>query len=98
MMELTDEEKVMHDGAIRPAQQWTLHHDIKVGRFFDAVDMAPVSQAHMIANAESYGDAGIAFMKNFVTAGAAVTIRMTTDPRGLDPAAAEVGIVSDRMV
>lgn len=45
MMDLTDEEKAMHDGAMRPAQQWAIYHQIKVGGFFDAVDMVPVSQA-----------------------------------------------------
>jgi len=83
-MNLTDEEKAMHDGAMGPAQQWAIDHQIKVGRFFDAIDMVPVSQAHMMADPESFGDAGVAFMENMVTAGAAVTIPMITDPRGVD--------------
>ena len=53
MMDLTDEEKAIHDGAMRPAQQWTIYHEIKVGGFFDVVDMVPVSQAHMMADLES---------------------------------------------
>ena len=89
MMDLTDEEKAMHDGAMGPAQQCAIYHQINVGSFFDAVDMVPVSQTHMMADPESYGDAGIAFMKILVTAGAAVTILMTTDPGGVDPAAAK---------
>ena len=93
MINLTDEEKATHDGAMRPAQQWAVYHQIKVGGFFDAVDMVTVSQAYMMAYPESCGDAGIAFMKNLVTAGAAVTIPMTTDPGGVDPAAAEVSIL-----
>ena len=93
MMDLTDEEKAIYDGAMRPAQQWAIYHRIKVGGFFDAVDMVPVSQAHMMADTESYGDAGIAFMKNLVTAGAAATILMTTEPGGVDPAAAKVSIL-----
>lgn len=47
----------------------------------------------MMADTESYSDAGIAFMKNLVTAGAAVTILMTNGPHGVDPAAAEVSIL-----
>ena len=47
----------------------------------------------MMADSESYGDAGIAFMKNLVTGVVAVTILMTTDPRGFDPTAAEVSIL-----
>ncbi|MEL0042930.1 MAG: hypothetical protein VW828_06150, partial [Candidatus Puniceispirillum sp.] len=35
-----------------PAQQWAIDHQIKVGRFFDAIDMVPVSQAHMMADPE----------------------------------------------
>ena len=93
MMDLTDEEKAINDGAMRPAQQRAIYHQMKVGGFFNAVDMVPVSQAHVIADTESYSDAGIAFMKNLVTAGAAVTILMTTDPGGVDPAAAKVSIL-----
>ena len=61
MMDLTDEEKAMHDGAMGPAQQCAIYHQINVGSF-DAVDLVPVSQAHMMADPEIYGDAGI-FMK-----------------------------------
>ena len=47
----------------------------------------------MMADPESYADAGIAFMKYLVIAGAAVTILTITDPRGVDLAAAEVSIL-----
>ena len=38
--------------------QWALEHQLQVGRMFDAVDMVGVSQAHMMADAESIGVAG----------------------------------------
>ena len=37
---------------------------------FDAADMVPVSQAHMMADPESLGEAGVAFVEGLATDGA----------------------------
>jgi predicted aconitase len=84
---LNDEEKAMLAGEMGPARQWALDHQIKVGRMFDAEDMVTVSQAHMMADPESLGDAGVAFVEAFADLPVdqrRVAIPMITDPRGVD--------------
>jgi len=51
---------------------------------FDAIDLVPVSQAHMMADPESIGEAGALFMERLAEGGAKVAIPMITDPRGVD--------------
>src|SRR4026209_785136 len=60
-----------------------------VGEFFDAADFVPVSQAHIMADTESLGEAGVAFLEGLAALAAAerrVRVPTLTDPRGLDPA------------
>ena len=83
-MKLNDEEHAMLTGACGPAQKWAIDHQMKVGRFFDAVDMVTVSQAHMMADPESLGDAGVSFVEELASNGSKVVIPMITDPRGVD--------------
>ena len=83
-MHLSDEEKAMLNGEFGKAKQWAIDHQIKVGEFFDAKDMVAVSQAHMMADPESVGDAGVDFMESIAIAGGRVVIPMITDPRGVD--------------
>ena len=86
-MRLNDEENAMLSGAMGPARQWAIDHQLKVGRMFDAEDMVAVSQAHMMADPESLGDAGVAFVEGFAALPAdqrRVAIPMITDPRGVD--------------
>ncbi len=86
-MRLNDEEQAMLDGAFGPARQWALDHQIKVGRMFDAADMVAVSQAHMMADPESLGEAGVAFVERFAALPPRerrVRVPMITDPRGVD--------------
>lgn len=83
-MHLSDEEKAMLNGEFGKAKQWAIDHQVKVGEFFDAKDMVAVSQAHMMADPESVGDAGVDFMESIATAGGRVVIPMITDPRGVD--------------
>ena len=54
---------------------------------FDAPDMVAVSQAHMMADPESTGEAGIELMERFAALPEherRVAIPMITDPRGVD--------------
>jgi predicted aconitase len=86
-MRLTDEEKAMLAGEHGPARQWAIDHQLKVGRMFDAEDMVPVSQAHMMADPESLGEAGVAFVESFAALPVderRVAVPMITDPRGVD--------------
>ena len=83
-MQLNDEEKAMLNGDFGKAKQWAIDHQIKVGDFFDAPDMVAVSQAHMMADPESIGEAGAGFMESIANDGGQVVIPMITDPRGVD--------------
>lgn len=83
-MKLSDDEKAMQTGAMGPALAWAIDHQIKVGQMFDAADMVPVSQAHMMADPEAVGEAGVGFMEKMASMGARVAVPTITDPRGVD--------------
>lgn len=83
-MQLSAEEKAMLAGEMGPVKQWAIDHQIKVGTAFDARDLVPVSQAHMMVDPESVGEAGVRFLEKLADDGARVTIPMITDPRGVD--------------
>ena len=83
-MKLTADEQAMLAGEAGPAVKWAIEHQLQVGRMFDAPDMVEVSQAHMMADPESLGEAGVAFTEKLAEDGAEVCIPMITDPRGVD--------------
>ena len=83
-MQLNDEEKAMLAGDFGPAVKWAMEHQLQVGRMFDAKDMVAVSQAHMMADPESLGEAGVAFTEKLAENDTRVRIPMITDPRGVD--------------
>ncbi len=70
-MRLTDEEQAMLAGEHGPARQWAIHHQIAVGEFFDAPDFVPVGQAHIMADTESLGEAGVAWLEELAALPAA---------------------------
>src|SRR3954470_18222906 len=86
-MRLSDEERAMLAGEFGEPRRWAMAHQIAVGEFFDAADLVPVSQAHIMADTESLGEAGIGFLEGLAGApdderrGRGPTL---TDPRGLD--------------
>src|ERR1700680_3010503 len=86
-MRLTDEENAMLAGALGEPRRWAIEHQIAVGDFFDAADFVPVSQAHVMADTESLGEAGVGFLESLATAPEAqrrMRVPPLTDPRGLD--------------
>src|SRR3974390_1637444 len=86
-MRLTDEEKVMLGGEFGEPRRWAITHQIAVGEFFDAADLVPVSQAHIMADTESLGEAGGRFLEGLAAAPVAerrVRVQTITDPRGID--------------
>jgi predicted aconitase len=88
---LTEEEEAMRAGAFGPLRQWAIEHQIKVGRYLGAADFVPVNQAHIMADTESLGDAGVAWLEGWAKLPAAerrVRVPTITDPRGTDFAAA----------
>ena len=86
-MLLNDEEKAMLAGAFGPARQWAIRYQIAVGEFFDAEDLVPVGQAHIMADTEATGEAGVAFLEQMALLPEEqrrVRIPTITDPRGVD--------------
>src|ERR1700756_286034 len=89
-MRLTDEEQAMLAGEFGEPRRWAITHQIAVGEFFDAEDFVPVSQAHIMADTESLGEAGVRFLEGLAAAPEAerrVRVPTITDPRGIDFAA-----------
>src|SRR6516165_2308758 len=92
MMELTPEEEAMRAGECGRAAQWAIEHQIKVGDYLGARDFVPVTQAHIMADTESLGEAGVEWLERLARMPAQarrVRIPTITDPRGTDFAAAE---------
>ena len=77
----------MRAGAFGHSRRWAIEHQIQVGAFFDAPDMVPVTQAHIMGDTESLGEAGVAFLEQLAAKGERVRIPTITDPRGVDFAA-----------
>src|SRR3989441_8691515 len=81
----------MRAGAFGPATQWAIDHQIRVGTYLGAADFVPVSQAHIMADTESLGVAGVEWLERMASLPAdarRVRVPTITDPRGTDFAAA----------
>jgi hypothetical protein len=90
-MHLTEEERAMLAGSAGPARQWAIDHQLRVGRYLGAPDFVPVSQAHIMADTESLGLAGVEWLERLAVLPKEqrhVRIPTITDPRGTDFAAA----------
>jgi predicted aconitase len=86
-MRLTDGESAMLAGELGEPRRWAISHQIAVGEFFDAADFVPVAQAHIMADTESLGEAGVRFLEGLAAMPEAerrVRVPTITDPRGLD--------------
>jgi predicted aconitase len=90
-MKLNDEERAMLAGEFGPLRKWAIEHQTRVGRYLKAADFVPVMQAHIMADTESLGAAGVEWLENWTKLPAEqrrVRIPTITDPRGTDFAAA----------
>lgn len=84
-MKLNDEEKAMLAGERGLVAKTAIVHQVKVGSFFGAADFVPVTQAHIMADTESLGQAGVIWLERMADAGdGRVRIPTITDPRGTD--------------
>jgi predicted aconitase len=91
MMRLTDEERSMRAGELGPPAQWAIEHQIKVGEYLGARDLVPVTQAHLMADTESLGVAGVEWLERLARQCAHkhhLRVPTISDPRGTDFAAA----------
>jgi predicted aconitase len=92
-MKLNDEEHDILAGKAGPVPQTALQHQIRVGEFFGAADFVPVTQAHVMADTESLGEAGVVWLEGLAAATEGqlrVRIPTITDPRGTDFANADL--------
>jgi len=90
-MRLNEKERAILAGTQGPARQWAIDHQLRVGRYLGAGDFVPVSQAHIMADTESLGEAGVAWLERMAALPEPqrrVRIPTITDPRGTDFAAA----------
>src|SRR5690349_24762621 len=82
----------MRGGEFGPLRQWAIEHQIKVGTYLGAADFVPVTQAHIMADTESLGGAGVEWLERWAALPVAqrqVRIPTITDPRGTDFAQAQ---------
>ncbi len=92
-MLLNDQERAILAGELGHVPQLALQHQIEVGDFFGARDFVPVTQAHIMADTESLGEAGVAWLESLSAMDeghARVCIPTITDPRGTDFAKASM--------
>ena len=74
-------------GELGPVRKLALEHQLKVGEFFGAADFVRVTQAHIMADTESLGEAGVAWLEKLAghpSKERRVRIPTITDPRGTD--------------
>jgi predicted aconitase len=91
-MRLDSEEQEILAGKLGAVRQQALQHQIAVGEFFGAEDFVPVTQAHIMADTESLGEAGVRWLEGLAAAEERlrrVRIPTITDPRGTDFAKAD---------
>jgi predicted aconitase len=87
-LKLNDLERAMLGGELGAAVKGAIEHQVEVGGFFGAADLVPVTQAHIMADTESLGEAGVRWLESLE--GARVRVPTITDPRGTDFAKASV--------
>ena len=90
-MRLTDEEAAMLAGAAGAPRRWAIEHQMRVGKYLGAADFVAVSQAHIMADTESLGEAGVVWLERMAALPASerqVRVPTITDPRGTDFTAA----------
>jgi predicted aconitase len=100
-MKLNQEEQAILSGEAGPLPRLCLEHQIAVGDFFEAADFVPVTQAHIMADTESLGQAGVMWLEKLgrVHDGQRqVRIPTITDPRGTDFAKAGALLQRDWML
>ena len=86
-MKLNDEEQSIRAGELGRVAQIAIEHQIKVGDFFGAADFVPVTQAHVMADTESLGESGVAWLEQMADEDGGrgrVCVPTITDPRGTD--------------
>jgi len=77
----------MLDGARGEPRRLALTHLVEVGRFFDAFDLVPIAQVHVMADTEALGVSGVEWLEGLAAKPEGerrVVVPTITDPRGAD--------------
>jgi len=83
-MQLTADEEAMLAGKQGEAVRRALEMQRAVGDFFQADRFVPISSAHVMAEIESMGDAGLAYVEEMADLGAVARVPTTINPRSVD--------------
>jgi len=89
---LDDIEEGMRAGRMGAARRAAIEQQIQVGMTFDAEDFIEVSQVHLMADTESLGESGVAYLESIAALPEEerrVRVPTVTDPRGIDLCAYE---------
>jgi predicted aconitase len=100
-MRLNGEEEAMRAGEMGAARQWAITHQVSVGTYLGAGDLVAIQQAHIMADTESLGEAGVAWLERMAASpfdARRVRVPTMTDPRGTDFRAASKLRQQDWMV
>ena len=78
-LRLSEEEQAMLAGEFGSARQWAIQHQIAVANFFDATDLVPIGQAHIMADTEATvqrcsGCIAVTFTSSAVTSPSTVSL------------------------
>jgi len=91
-VKLDDEEEAMRRGEQGRARRWAIEHQLRVGAYLGAERMVRVGQAHIMADTESLGAAGVRWLEEMAALPEherRVRVPTITDPRGTDFRATE---------
>jgi predicted aconitase len=88
-LKLTQEEKRMRSGALGEPVRRAIEHQIRVGEFWGAERMVPVTNVHMMGDIEVMGEAGLGFLRETLAGKARARCPTTTNARCMDFAWAE---------
>jgi len=86
-MRLSDEEQAILAGELGEPRRFALEQQMAVGRFFGARDFVPIAQAHLMADGEAVGEAGLSLLERLADhpkEDRLVRVPTVTDPRGVD--------------
>lgn len=86
-MRLDDTEEAMRAGCMGAVRRAAIEQQIQVGMTFDAEDFVEVSQVHLMADTESLGESGVAYLEGIAAQPEEerrVRVPTVTDPRGID--------------
>ena len=83
-MRLTHEEQEMLDGKRGEALREAIAYQLKVGTFWGAERFVPITNAHMMADIEVMGDAGLGYLKRACEQHTRCSVPITTNARCMD--------------